>query len=310
MKIKINRSPIKVLWIDTSRIWNLDIRVWKKIAKLIVEGKIIVVDTGQFAEMIERYANGSIPHEKDKATLRIYRTIADGFFAIDHSTFQSRQNKKAMEVFVRGTEEVEYSFSDWFDDLLQSLAPMFDELNERATEKVGTPRAFKALSPDIVGDWRILRKEARAKKQTLKERQKEEMLGMHGALESAINGTDKAKKKNLVDHYLRIWKQASGNSDPKQMLDFFKSEYYQTIPYVNIYSWIISDLITGQQELQNSDYFDAIMISMMLPFADFMLIDGAMKNRITDKLKLVKPKGVYDCQLITVAELKEILDSM
>ncbi len=311
MKIKTNRSPIKVLWIDTSRIWNLDIEVWKKIAKLTLERKIILVDTGQFTEMIERYADGSIPlNKKSKATLEIYKTIADGHIAIDHSTFQSRQNRKAMEAFAKGVDEVEYSFSDLFDDLLQSLAPMIDKFNETATEKVSTSRTFKGISSDIVNDWRILRKKARAKKQTIQERQVEEILGMHGALVVTMNGTNQTRKKNLVVHYLRMWKQVSGNSDTNQMLEFFKSEYYQSIPYVNIYSWIISELITGVEELRDSDYFDAIMIPMMLPFADFMLIDGSMRNRIANKLKLVRPHGAYDCKLLTLTELNKILGSL
>lgn len=310
MKIITQRSPIKVLWIDTSRIWDLDIKVWKKIAKLIVEEKIIVVDTGQFAEMIERYSGTTPLDDKHKTILEIYRTIVDSYIAIDHSSFQSRQTKKAMEAYATVANEVEYSFSDLFDGLLQSLAPMIDKYNEGATEKVGTARTFKTLSSDIVNDWRTLRQEARAKKQTLKERQQQEILGMPGAIEAAMKGTDARKKRNLVDHYLRKWERASGNSDPDQMLAFFKSEYYQSIPYVNIYSWIISELLTGGQELQDSDYFDAIMIPMMLPFADFMLIDGAMRNRITDKLKLVAPKGAYECELVTLKQLEKILDSL
>lgn len=310
MKVKINRSPIKVLWIDTSRIWGLDIKVWKKIAKLILEQKIILVDSGQFAEMIERYSDGSIPlNEKSKATLEIYRTLVDGSMALDHVTFQSRQNKIAMYAFVKGGD-VEYNFSDLFDDLLQSLTPMFDQLNESSASKVGTPRAFKTLSPDIVNDWKVRRQEARTKKQTLKERQGKEILGMYDAILSAMRGADMIKKKNLVDHYLRKWRRVSGNSNSDEMLDFFKSEYYQSIPYVNIYSWIVSDLITGGEELRDSDYFDAIMIPMMLPFADFMLIDASMRNRIVNKLKLVKPKGPYDCELLTPTELEKILHSL
>ncbi len=310
MEVNIIRSSLKVLWIDTSRIWNLDMSVWKKIAKLIVEGKIIVVDTGQFAEMIERYSGSTPLNEKSKTTLEIYRAIVDGYIALDHVTFQSRQNKIAMEAFVKGEDKVEYSFSGLFDDLLQSLAPTFDQLNEQGLSKVGTPRAFKVLSPDIVGDWKTHRQDARIKKQTLRLRQEQEILGMHDALLSTMKGTDAVKKKNLVDHYLRKWKRASGNSDPNQMLEFFKSKYYKSIPYINIYSWIISDLITGEEDPRDSDYFDAIMISMMLPYADFMLIDGSMRNRIVDKLKLVKPKGVYDCKLITLPELGKILDSL
>jgi len=310
MKISINRSSIKVLWIDTSRIWNLDMKVWKKIAKLIVEGKIIVVDTGQIAEMIERYSGSTPLDEKSKTTREIYRTIVNRYIALDHVTFQSRQNNIAMEAFVKGEDQVEYSISGLFDDLLQSLAPMFDQLNEQGLSKVGTPRAFKVLSPDIVGDWKTLRQDARAKKQTLRVRQEREILGMHDALLSTMKGTDAVKKKNLVEHYLRKWERVSGKRDPGQMLEFFKSEYYKSIPYVNIYSWIISDLITGGEEPRDSDYFDAIMISMMLPYVDFMLIDGSMRHRITDTLKLIKPKGPYDCKLITLPELEEILDSI
>lgn len=258
--------------------------------------------------MIGRYSNGSIPlNEKSKTILEIYRTLVDGSTALDHVTFQSRQNNIAMEAFVKGAT-VEYNFSDLFDDLLQNLAPMFDQFNKNAVNKVGTPRTFKTLSSDIVNDWKILRKEARAKKQTLKERQKEEILGMHGAILSAMEGTNTTRKKNLVDHYLRKWKRVSGNSDPYKMLGFFKSEYYKSIPYVNIYSWIISDLITGEEELRDSDYFDAIMIPMMLPFADFMLVDSSMRNRIINKLKLVKPQGTYDCKLLTLVELEKELN--
>lgn len=309
--VKIGRSPIIVLWIDTSRIWSLDLTAWEKIATLVLEKKIIVVDTGQLAEMIERYSKQSIPLSAEaNSKIQIYRTIADGYMAIDHVSFQSRQNKIAMEAFVKGDKEVEYSFSDLFDDLIQTLTPMFDELNKSGVSKVGTPRAFKALSADIVDDWKVLRREAKAKKQTLEDRREEELLGMHDALLSAMKGTDERKRKNLVDHYLRKWKRVSGSSDPNQMLDFFKSEYYKSIPYVEIYAWLISDLITGEEELRVSDYFDAIMIPMMLPFADFMLIDRSMKHRITNKLRLLRPKGPYDCKLITLSELGKILDSI
>ncbi len=98
---------------------------------------------------------------------------------------------------------------------------------------------------------------------------------------------------------------------PTEMLKFFKSDYYQAIPYVEIYSWLISDLITGARDPKPSDYFDIIMISMALPFTDYMLLDKDMHGRImNNRLRLVSPRGSYKCKLVKVAELDKILDNL
>jgi len=94
------------------------------------------------------------------------------------------------------------------------------------------------------------------------------------------------------------------------MLGFFKSEHYLKIPYVNIHSRLISDLIVGNEEPRSSDYFDIIMISMILPFANYLVTDGSMKNRISDKLKLTKPSGQYDCKIIKHSEVGDLIDSL
>lgn len=308
-KINIIKATSKVLWIDTSRVWSMDTETWRKIAMLVLKQKIIVVDTGQMAEMLERYTKGTIVlNKQSKDQLSLYKTLVDGFTATDHNSFLGRQTKVAMTAFLNQSTEVEYAFPDLFDDLIRGLTPIYDEINKISKQKWGTPRAFKTLSEDIVEDWKVCRQEARSKKQQLQHRRNEELLGMHDALKKVDEGTDQIKKRNLVNYYIKKWKRISGNSDFNQMLEFFKSQYYATIPYVNIHSWIISDLIVGGEKLKSSDYFDAIMIPMILPFADFMLVDASMKNRIENKLKLVKPYGQYSCKLITLKELEEVLD--
>lgn len=309
--VKIIRSPIKVLWLDTGCIWKLDISVWQKIAKLVLEEKIIVVDTGQLAEMRERYSTGLITlNDASKTKLAIYKAIVGEFVATDHSSFLSKEIKQAMECYVTEENQPKYDFFDLFDGFMLDLVPLLDELNKIYQTKWGTARAFKTLSTDIVIDWKALRDNAKARKQTFDERRKEELLGMHEAIVNVSKSSNLIRRKNLLSHYLKRWEKASGNEDLAQMLEFFKSEHYQTIPYVDVHSRLISDLIVGNEEPRSSDYFDVVMISMILPFADFMVVDGPMRNRIVNQVKLVKPKGQYDCKIILHKDLESELDSI
>ena len=130
------------------------------------------------------------------------------------------------------------------------------------------------------------------------------------AREQGNKGTDSLKKQNLLHHYLKKWKGYSGDDNLDLMLDFFRSEYYKTIPYVDTHSWLISDLITRNEEVRSSDYFDMIMISMVLPVTDFIVVDNSMRNRIVDQLKLVAPQGKYNCTVIRPNEVEDILDRL
>lgn len=311
MNIVITRSPIKVLWLDTGCIWKLDISAWQKIAKLVLEEKIIVVDTGQLAEMRERYSSGLITlNDTSKTKLATYEAIVGEFIATDHSSFLSKEIKQAMECYVKGESEPKYDFFDLFDGFMLDLIPLLDELNKIYQTKWGTARAFKTLSTDIVMDWKTLRQNAKSRKQTFEERRKEELLGMHEAIDNVSKSANLIRKKNLLGHYLKRWKKASSNENLAQMLEFFKSEYYQAIPYVDVHSRVISDLIVGNEEPRPSDYFDVVMISMILPFADFMVVDGPMRNRIVNQVKLVRPKGQYACKIILHRDLEPELDSI
>lgn len=304
MNTRVAGSAVKVLWLDTGCIWKLDISVWQKIAKLVLEKKLIVVDTGQLAEMRERYSSGLITlNETAKTSLAIYEDIVGEFVATDHSSFLSKEIQQAMHCYITKEKHPRYDFFDLFDGFMLDLIPLLDELNKANHAKWGTARAFKAISTDIVTDWKAIRQDAKSKKQSFEARRKLELLGMHEALVNVASGTNLIRKKNLLGHYLKRWKKVSGNEDLEKMLRFFKSEYYKTIPYVDIHSRIISDLIIGNEEPRSSDYFDAVMIAMCLPFADLMVVDGPMRNRIVNQVKLVKPKGQYGCKIITQKDL-------
>lgn len=311
MILKLIKPKIPILWLDTWFVWQADDTFWQKLAKLALTRKVIVLDTGQHAEMLQSYSNQSKFTAKSKRTLQIYKTIVEPYFSIDHSSFLGRQTAIAMKAYSETKDELVFNFNDLFDPLIQELTPLLDFHNQMYGDSWGTPRNFKGLSSDISVDWTAARNEALGNKETLLVRRKKELLGMHNAISNVASGTNAIRKKNLVNYYLKKWKKNSGNEDLDMMLEFFKSDYYKAVPYVEIHSWLISDLITGARDPKPSDYFDIIMIAMALPFADYMVIDKDMHGRIVDnRLKLVAPKGSYKCKLVKVTELDKILDNL
>lgn len=313
LRISIDRPSCKILWLDTSFIWNSNLVFWQKIARLVLERKVLVVDTGQLAEMLERYTISSRfnPNERSRRILHIYKLIVGMNFALDHRTFHARQIEIAMSSYVGKKSKITYNFYYLFDDLLRELTPLFDMRNKFYGEKWGTARTFKSLSPDIATDWKSIRQKARKGNQSIKDRKKLELLGMHDAILAVSRGNNRRRKENLLNYYLKKWEKYSGNSSLDSMLDFFKSDYYKTIPYVHIRSLLISDLITGNEEPKGSDYFDVHMIAMMLPFANHMLVDKSMRNRIVDKLKLVAPGSRYKkCNVISKNEIDFFLSKL
>lgn len=311
MKLKLVKPKVPVLWLDNWFIWQANEDFWRKLAKLVLEGKVIVLDTGQYAEMLQHYSSQPKFTAKSKRILSIYQSITKPYISIDHSSFLGKQTRVAMEAYCKTKDELIFIFNDLFDPLIQELTPLLDLYNQMCGDSWGTPRNFKGLSSDISVDWTAIRNEALSNKETILVRREKELLGMYDAIKNVASGTNVIRKKNLVNYYLKKWKKNSGNEDLDMMLEFFKSDYYQAIPYVEIHSWLISDLITGARDPKPSDYFDIIMIAMALPFADYMVLDRDMYGRIVDnRLKLVAPKGSYKCKLVKVAELDKILNNL
>jgi len=311
MKVNLIKSEIPVLWLDNWFVWQTDDIFWKKLAVLVLEKKIIVLDTGQYAEMLERYSDPSKLTEKLRRILSIYQAIATPYISTDHSSFLGRQTAIAIKAYAEGKDELVFNFEDLFDPLIQELTPLLDLNNQMHGDTWGTPRKFKGLSLDISIDWASIRKGALANKETLSVRREKELLGMHDAIRNIAMGSNAVRKKNVVDYYLRKWSKNTGNDNLDKMLEFFKSDHYQAIPYVEVHSWLISDLITGAREPKSSDYFDIIMIAMALPFADYMILDKDMRGRIVDnRLKIISPKGSYKTKLIKQNEVEDLLNQL
>lgn len=302
IKIQLQKDSIPTLWLDAWFIWSKvkDIEFWQKLVKLVLDKKIIVFDTGQLAEILERFKNASDYRDDSKLAISIYKDIVGKYFALDHRTVSDRQIKFAMSSYTQKEQEVVYSFYDLFDDLIQDLTPVLDMRNKLYGEKWGTSRAFKSeVQANLYSDWQHIRDMAKKNNESFDERLRKEYTARYNLVKERIH--------TEAEYYYIIWKKIS--NDENALLDFFSSEYYTTIPYVDVYSKLVADLIVGNEPLNKpSDYFDVNIIAVALPFADYMVIDGSMRNRIIDKLKLVGKSTLYKSNLPESAEIEMTLN--
>ncbi|HJZ04428.1 hypothetical protein A2634_03130 [Candidatus Amesbacteria bacterium RIFCSPHIGHO2_01_FULL_48_32] len=308
---KVSKPNTPILWFDTGFIWSRrnDLNFWQQLSTVILGRKVIVVDTGQFTEIQERYSSKFTMNPESELLLRRYELLVQDYSSTDHNSFLSKQISRAMKACVEQKDEVIYDFYDLFDPLINFLTPFLDIQNRLFKRRWGTPSAFKSLSKSMADDWESLGSQAKSKRISLLKQRELELLGLHEALKKVIESGDQVKMENLVKHHLRNWENASGESSIDSMLGFFKSPYYKTIPYIEIHSWLISDLMTSNKsrKFNRGDYFDVVMISMMYPFADYMVVDNDMRDRIVDKLKFSKRYPEFTCSLIAPGEVDELL---
>src|SRR3989344_3691669 len=176
MKVSLKKSKTPVLWLDNWFILhNADELFWKKLATLVLQEKIIVLDTGQYAEKLQSYSDQPKINDKRQRTLSVYRAIVNPYISIDHSSFLGRQTAAAMKAYTEGENELLFNFDDLFDPLIQELTPLLDFHNQMYGDNWGTPRNFKGLSSDISIDWARIRNEAQANRETLLDRREKEL---------------------------------------------------------------------------------------------------------------------------------------
>jgi len=301
IKTIIDGNPIPVLWLDTGFMWSKasDIKFWQQLTKLVIDKKIIVVDTGQIAEILERFKNSSDYNDESKLMISIYKDLVGPYFSIDHRSVAERQIKIAMIAYGKNQPEAVYSFDLLFDELLTMLTPFFDMLNKLSGGSWGTARAFKSqVQHSLYPDWQKIREKAKNEKQGFEERLQQELLARYDIVKKG--DTDDA------NYYEKKWEQVAGD-DKNGLLNFFSSDTYKQIPYVYIYSHLVSDLIVGNEPLTKpSDYFDVNILSSIIPFANYIVVDNSMRNRI-ERLKLTE---AYSCKVLKGKELEDILKSL
>jgi len=63
-------------------------------------------------------------------------------------------------------------------------------------------------------------------------------------------------------------------------IEFINSDYYKSVPAVDISARIWAHKITSRNPIESGDYMDIDQISPILPYCNFVFTDRKMKNLI------------------------------
>jgi hypothetical protein len=311
IEIKIIKSSIPIIWLDTSivslmtqwkhKLYKLEDTQADRIAKLydqIIEhtksGKLICPLAEQESE---------IWVERDK-WLDTMNKLSLGIVANPLQSIVDDQLAKFMAPYVNNETEIQLSYKDAFysdpvEELKETLSkPFFITVNPRLIFGAEYQKNIKNVLHEMLNNQREKNVQDRV---TFEKQLQMEYLGELQVLfafqKKLLSGnfTDENDELNTtfgvinLQHQLIMWKSYSGKShDYKGLIEFYKSQHYQSMPYTNISCNLYAKLMTDKQPIRSGDPMDVKHASTLLPYSDIFITDKAMsaflKKRKFDEL--------------------------
>jgi|GEM_PF-1025428 len=107
--------------------------------------------------------------------------------------------------------------------------------------------------------------------------------------------------------HLVFWEKAEGKPDGiSGLAQFYRSQYLRSVPRIEITAklWAALAVYLKRAKAKGSDAADIAMISTVLPYADFLLLDKTMTNLVRDRLRL---DGKYNATVFDMSDCDELL---
>lgn len=304
--IKIDKSRIPIVWLDTSIIVYLT-RFRKEPEKLD--------DTQRFrikrlAEQLDEYGNdGRIicPLAEQEGEIWADRsdwmdtiqTISLGIECVSLKEIQDRQLCKAMKAYVDGDSVITLSYLDAFD------RDPIDELNEVLQQQL-----FIAMDQGIFmgADYRrdlSIQLVANLNEQRARnvsscvtfesqltseiEEQIEKIAKMASEIENGIvrNEHDEFNKMGAwinLHTQLLTWEHLTGKpNDLGGLVEFHKSTYNINCPFVDLQCNLYAKIMIDPQPIRTGDPMDINHISTLMPFSDLFITDKAWSSFLNNQ---------------------------
>lgn len=319
MKVKVSRSPIPILWLDTWFILNLtralestsiEKREWAQniVDKIIIltRQKKIICPQGDQGMEIELSNNKDLVER----TQRLQAQLSQGISMHFHATVEHLQVQRMMEAVVKQQKEVLFPWEDIFMDNIIKKIESKDQwliiVHNRPKAHVVAERI--KTNKSIAKAWEKLRKKARKNMQKYIETLEMEFKGKAEAIEHVmaylvaktihnkkIFLSDILRADELIGKPLVWWERYSGKQNVLiAVLGFYKSDEYTKVPSVNIGCRLLAELASGNEAINPSDVMDIHNTATLFPYASYMVVDNRVRNRI-EKVKLNKD---YSCKII------------
>ena len=109
---------------------------------------------------------------------------------------------------------------------------------------------------------------------------------------------------------LAWWEHYSGKQDAlADVLAFYSSTEYTQIPFVNVGTRLLAELVSGNETVSPGDVMDIHHMSTVLPYVSYVVADKRVRNRLEGRTQLLKDYSVKILKWQEVLPLLESLDN-
>lgn len=332
MKINITQPQIPILWLDTWCILELaaaldskDIprrenaeKILDKIISLTKKKKLICPEGDQDIEI--GVSNNKKIVEKSR---EIQAQMSLGISLNIYVAVEHLQIQRMMKAVIEKKDTVEFPWEDIFSE---NPIPIIDR-NDKFIVSVHIPQSQDQIdeqinvNKSIAKDWESLRQDARANKRSYETTLVAEFKGSADAIvhtmaniaaktihKLPISDKEYMQSVDIVGTPLSWWEHYSGKQDVlTDVLKFYRSDEYTQIPFVNVGTKLLAELVSGNEAVSPSDVMDIHHMSTVFPYASYMVVDKRVRNRLEGRTQLLKD---YPVKLLKWNALLPLLEEL
>lgn len=315
--VKIEKSPIPIVWLDTSVITNMTMykttpeklnktqqnrigSLYELIRSASRRGKVICPLGGQEMEVwIGRDAWMNTIHD-----------LGLGIECAPEKTIQDRQMRSAISAYLKASPELKLSYLDAFVgdpvyELKETLEqPLFVTIKR---DILFGADYHRKKNPETLELLNKARERNLASKVSLENQLKEEQLGELRLLISQskkiMNSQGEPEDENSFWGYMdlnsrvKAWADLGGSPpDVRGYINFYKSEYNLKSPRNDISTMLFAKIMVDPQPIRSGDPKDITHISTLMPYSDLFITDKAWSVFLNRK-KISNQYGTTVCYI-------------
>jgi len=306
IQITIHKSPIPIVWLDTSIISYMT--KWKHNLGKMDKTNLTRISSlyNQIYEMTRAEKilcplaeqESEIWVQRDK-WLETIHSLALGIRTAARQTIHDSQFYRFMDAYVKKEDEIVIDYKDAFlDDPVKELKetlklPVYvyvkssilfgedyarnlknnilESVNAQGKKNIKSGITFeKQLEAEYMGDLQAL---IIQRDQVLSGQFKDEWDKAN-----AISGVMKLYQQ------LQMWENCSGKAnDLSGLIGFYKSHYYRSMPYTDLSCNITANFMINKQDIRSGDYMDINHVATLMPYSDLFITDKAMSTFLKKK---------------------------
>lgn len=335
MKVILTKPPIPILWLDTWCILEMAAalgskdaprkenaeKILDKIISLTKKKKLVCPEGDQDIEIAVSNNTKIVAKSREIQAQMSLGISLNIYIAVEHLQIQ-----RMMKAVIEKESEVEFPWKDIFADDPRRII----DRNDKFIVSVHLPQSQEqideqiSIHKSIVQDWETLRQDARAKKRSYQTTLANEFKGaaetithvMANVTAKTIHRMPISEKEyiqsvDIVGTPLSWWGHYSGKQDQdnlKEVLSFYSSSEYTQIPFVNVGTRLLAELVSGNEAVSPGDVMDIHHMATVLPYVSYVVVDKRVRNRLEGRSQLIKDCPVKLLKWTEVLPLLESLD--